>query len=226
MTQRGGKMAALSRRAIIATGFGDHMQKTPQIQASFLTSADSLAGCPVDNLPEVAFAGRSNAGKSSTLNCLTHTRNLARVSKTPGRTQLINFFETSLGGRLVDLPGYGYAKASKARQKSWGEAVDDYLQRRENLNAVVLIMDIRHPLQPFDVHMIEWGIATETPLLVLLNKADKLKQGARVAASRQVDSALANATKASSVTFSAKTGLGSAKTIEAVSGFLKDPQRL
>ena len=219
-------MAARSRRAIIATGFGDHMHKTPQIHASFLTSADSLAGCPVDNLPEVAFAGRSNAGKSSTLNCLTDTRNLARVSKTPGRTQLINFFTTSLGGRLVDLPGYGYAKVSKARRKSWGEAVDDYLQLRENLNAVVLVMDIRRPLQPFDVQMIEWGIATETPLLVLLNKADKLKQGGRVAASRYVEAALADATNASSITFSAKTGLGSAHAIELVSGFLMDPQRL
>ena len=160
------------------------MPKTPQIEASFLTSADSLANCPMDALPEVAFAGRSNAGKSSTLNCLTGSRNLARVSKTPGRTQLINFFATNLGGRLVDLPGYGYAKASKSRQKSWGKAVDDYLELRSNLNAVVLVMDIRHPLQPFDVHMIEWGIAAEMPMLILMNKADKLKQGARIAAER------------------------------------------
>ncbi len=223
MTQRDGKLSTLSRRAIIATGFVDHMQQTPQIHASFLISADSLAGCPADHVPEVAFAGRSNAGKSSTLNCLTRTRNLARVSKSPGRTQLINFFATSLGGRLVDLPGYGYAKASKRLQKSWGIAVDDYLQSRANLNAVVLVMDIRHPLQPFDVHMIEWGIATEMPLLLLLNKADKLKQGARVAASRNVDSVLADATNASSIIFSSKTGLGCTEAIEAISEFLVDP---
>ena len=222
MTQRDGKLSPLSRRAIIATGLGIHMRKTPQIEASFLTSADSLANCPMDALPEVAFAGRSNAGKSSTLNCLTGSRNLARVSKTPGRTQLINFFATSLGGRLVDLPGYGYAKASKGRQKSWGKAVDDYLELRSNLNAVVLVMDIRHPLQPFDVHMIEWGIAAEMPMLILLNKADKLKQGARIAAARSVDSALDGATETLSVMFSAKTGLGSAEALEVVTGFLLD----
>ena len=221
MTRRDGKLSPLSGRAIIATGLGIHM--TPQIEASFLTSADSLANCPIDTLPEVAFAGRSNAGKSSTLNCLTGSRNLARVSKTPGRTQLINFFATSLGGRLVDLPGYGYAKASKSRQKSWGEAVDNYLELRSNLNAVVLVMDIRHPMQPFDAHMIEWGIAAEMPMLVLMNKADKLKQGARIAAARLVDSALDGATQTLSVMFSAKTGLGSHEAIEAVTGFLLNP---
>ena len=222
MTQRDGKLSPLSRRAIIATGLRIHMPKTPQIEASFLTSADSLANCPMDALPEVAFAGRSNAGKSSTLNCLTGSRNLARVSKTPGRTQLINFFATNLGGRLVDLPGYGYAKASKSRQKSWGKAVDDYLELRSNLNAVVLVMDIRHPLQPFDLHMIEWGIAAEMPMLILMNKADKLKQGARIAAARSVDSALDGATETLSVMFSAKTGLGSAEALEVVTGFLLD----
>ena len=222
MTQRDGKLSPLSRRAIIATGLRIHMPKTPQIEASFLTSADSLANCPMDALPEVAFAGRSNAGKSSTLNCLTGSRNLARVSKTPGRTQLINFFATNLGGRLVDLPGYGYAKASKSRQKSWGKAVDDYLELRSNLNAVVLVMDIRHPLQPFDVHIIEWGIAAEMPMLILMNKADKLKQGARIAAARSVDSALDGATETLSVMFSAKTGLGSAEALEVVTGFLLD----
>ena len=222
MTRRDGKLSPLSRRAIIATGLRIHMPKTPQIEASFLTSADSLANCPMDALPEVAFAGRSNAGKSSTLNCLTGSRNLARVSKTPGRTQLINFFATNLGGRLVDLPGYGYAKASKSRQKSWGKAVDDYLELRSNLNAVVLVMDIRHPLQPFDVHMIEWGIAAEMPMLILMNKADKLKQGARIAAARSVDSALDGATETLSVMFSAKTGLGSAEALEVVTGFLLD----
>ena len=222
MTQRDGKLSPLSGRAIIATGLRIHMPKTPQIEASFLTSADSLANCPMDALPEVAFAGRSNAGKSSTLNCLTGSRNLARVSKTPGRTQLINFFATNLGGRLVDLPGYGYAKASKSRQKSWGKAVDDYLELRSNLNAVVLVMDIRHPLQPFDVHMIEWGIAAEMPMLILMNKADKLKQGARIAAARSVDSALDGATETLSVMFSAKTGLGSAEALEVVTGFLLD----
>ena len=222
MTRRDGRLSPLSRRAIIATGLRIHMPKTPQIEASFLTSADSLANCPMDALPEVAFAGRSNAGKSSTLNCLTGSRNLARVSKTPGRTQLINFFATNLGGRLVDLPGYGYAKASKSRQKSWGKAVDDYLELRSNLNAVVLVMDIRHPLQPFDVHMIEWGIAAEMPMLILMNKADKLKQRARIAAARSVDSALDGATETLAVMVSAKTGLGSAEALEVVTGFLLD----
>lgn len=178
------------------------------LSARFLTSASTLAECPPDDEPEVAFAGRSNAGKSSTLNRLIGSRRLARVSKTPGRTRLINFFAVEGGGRLVDLPGYGYAKAGKAERARWSQAIDDYLTRRQMLAAVVLIMDARHPLQPFDVQMLDWAAQTETPLLALLNKSDKLKQGARIAVHRAVARQLADTGIGEVIPFSATSGLG------------------
>ncbi len=190
------------------------------LSARFLTSASRWAECPPDDEPEVAFAGRSNAGKSSTLNRLTGSKRLARVSKTPGRTRLINFFAVEGGGRLVDLPGYGYAKAGKAERAQWSRAIDDYLTRREHLAAVVLIMDARHPLQPFDVQMLDWAAETGTPLLALLNKSDKLKQGARIAVQRAVARQLADLGTGEAIPFSAASGLG-AKVAEAhVAAFL------
>ena len=190
------------------------------LSARFLTSASTLAECPPDDEPEVAFAGRSNAGKSSTLNRLTGSRRLARVSKTPGRTRLINFFAVEGGGRLVDLPGYGYAKAGKAERARWSQAIDDYLTRRQMLAAVVLIMDARHPLQPFDVQMLDWAAQTETPLLALLNKSDKLKQGARVAVHRAVARQLADTGTGEAIPFSAASGLGAEVAEARVAAFL------
>ncbi|MDE0350195.1 MAG: ribosome biogenesis GTP-binding protein YihA/YsxC [Gammaproteobacteria bacterium] len=190
------------------------------LSARFLTSASTLAECPPDDEPEVAFAGRSNAGKSSTLNRLTGSRRLARVSKTPGRTRLINFFTVEGGGRLVDLPGYGYAKAGKAERARWSQAIDDYLTHREMLAAVVLIMDARHPLQPFDVQMLDWAAQTETPLLALLNKSDKLKQGARIAVHRAVARQLADTGIGEVIPFSATSGLGAEIAEARVAAFL------
>lgn len=184
------------------------------LASEFLTSADRLETCPRDDVPEVAFAGRSNAGKSSTLNRLTGRRQLARVSKTPGRTQLINLFTVNEGGRLVDLPGYGYARAAKSRQQAWGRAVDEYLNRRSNLVCVVLVMDARHPLKPFDGQMIDWCAGRSMPLLVLLNKADKLKRGERVRVLRSVEAGMP--TNAEALLFSAVTGLGADEAITAV----------
>ena len=195
------------------------------LSARFLTSASSLAECPPDDAPEVAFAGRSNAGTSSTLNRLTGSRRLARVSKTPGRTRLINFFAVEGGGRLVDLPGYGYAKAGKAERARWSRAIDDYLTRREMLAAVVLIMDARHPLQPFDVQMLDWAAQTETPLLALLNKSDKLKQGARIAVHRAVARQLADTGMAEAIPFSAVSGLGAVEAEARVAAFLGSTSR-
>ena len=192
------------------------------LTSSFLTSADRLQRCPVDDVPEVCFVGRSNAGKSSTLNRLTGSRSLARVSKTPGRTQLINFFTVADGGRLVDLPGYGYAKAPKARRDAWGRAIDDYLNRRTNLVGIVLVMDARRPLQAFDTHMIDWAGTRGLPMLALLNKADKLKHGARAQALRDVESELGNHCHAA--LFSAQTGLGSAGATELVRSWLSTAQ--
>jgi len=149
-------------------------------KAHFLTSAPSLKECPPEVGLEVAFAGRSNAGKSSAINCLTKNGKLARTSKTPGRTQLINFFaiDEEAQQRLVDLPGYGYAKVPLATKKKWQAHLSEYLQKRETLRGLVLLMDIRHPLQEFDTMMINWAVDIEMPVHVLLTKADKLKRGA------------------------------------------------
>jgi GTP-binding protein len=146
-------------------------------RASFLTSAPSLRECPSDGGAEVAFAGRSNAGKSSAINALTGQRKLARTSKTPGRTQLLNFFALDESRRLVDLPGYGFAKVPLAVKNEWQRHLDEYLSQRVSLRGLVLLMDIRHPLQPFDTQMLDWAKRSAMPVHVLLTKADKLNFG-------------------------------------------------
>ena len=143
---------------------------------SFSLSAPTLAHCPLDEGWEVAFAGRSNAGKSSALNCLTSAR-LARTSKTPGRTQLINFFSLDEQRRLVDLPGYGYAKVPNAIRKDWGQHLGDYVTQRQCLAGMVIMMDIRHPLTDFDLQLIDVASSRDLPVHILLTKADKLKRG-------------------------------------------------
>ena len=140
-----------------------------------MTSAPSIRQCPEDAGCEVAFAGRSNAGKSSAINTLTRNGRLARTSKTPGRTQLINFFQLASGGRLVDLPGYGYAKVPRAMKAEWDRHLAEYLQKRQSLAGLVLLMDIRHPLQDFDLQMLNWAAQAGLPVHILLTKADKLK---------------------------------------------------
>lgn len=146
-------------------------------KAGFLQSASHLGNAPLDEGSEVAFAGRSNAGKSSAINTLTQNRKLARTSRTPGRTQLINFFSLSDNQRLVDLPGYGYAKVPLKMKREWNRHMADYLQRRQSLRGLVLLMDIRHPLTEGDEQMLQWTAAAEMPVRVLLTKADKLKRG-------------------------------------------------
>ena len=145
--------------------------------AEFLTSAPSIKQCPPDTGCEVAFAGRSNAGKSSAINALTRQRGLARTSKTPGRTQLINFFQLSHNKRLVDLPGYGYAKVPRAMKAEWDRHLAEYLQMRNSLTGLILLMDIRHPLQEYDQQMLNWAAQASLPVHILLTKADKLKRG-------------------------------------------------
>ncbi len=145
---------------------------------AFLKSAPTLRDCPPDSGAEVAFAGRSNAGKSSAINALTRQTKLARTSKTPGRTQLINFFALSEQQRLVDLPGYGFAKVPLEVKRRWEQHLEEYLRYRRCLRGLVLLMDIRHPLQAFDATMIDWAAQSEMPVRVLLTKADKLKFGA------------------------------------------------
>ena len=145
--------------------------------AEFLTSAPSIKQCPADTGCEVAFAGRSNAGKSSAINALTRQKALARTSKTPGRTQLIHFFQLSHNNRLVDLPGYGYAKVPRAMKAEWDRHLAEYLQMRNSLTGLILLMDIRHPLQEYDQQMLNWAAQASLPVHILLTKADKLKRG-------------------------------------------------
>ncbi|WP_290537140.1 MULTISPECIES: ribosome biogenesis GTP-binding protein YihA/YsxC [Alcanivorax] len=159
-------------------------------QASFLQSAQRLDQCPPDEGREVAFAGRSNAGKSSAINRLTGQRTLARTSKTPGRTQLINFFALDDERRLVDLPGYGYAKVAKSKRNEWQEHLDHYLAERQVLVGLVLMMDIRHPLKDFDLLMLEWSAQANMPIHILMTKADKLKFGAAKSTLLKVQSQL------------------------------------
>lgn len=202
----------------------------PRLEVTFLISAPDIGHCPPPDRPEVAFAGRSNAGKSSVLNRLTGNRHTAKVSKTPGRTQLLNFFEVQrIGrrvghGRLVDLPGYGFARAGREAQARWQAAVNEFLSQRESLRAVVLVMDIRHPLQPFDQELIDWAAASELPLLVLLNKADKLKYGAQQAALAKVRRHLQKQPHATAQTFSALRGQNVAEVLAILGGWLSAPE--
>jgi len=161
-------------------------------KATFTLSAPDIRRLPEDSGIEVAFAGRSNAGKSSALNTLTNQRGLARVSKTPGRTQLINIFEVAPNRRLVDLPGYGFAKVPIEMKKKWQKALGEYLEKRECLKGLVILMDIRHPLKDLDMDLIQWAADSDLPILALLTKCDKLSQGKRSAEVLQVKKALSS----------------------------------
>ncbi len=148
-------------------------------KATFLTSAPDIKALPADTGIEVAFAGRSNAGKSSALNTLTRQNGLARTSKTPGRTQLINTFALAEDQRLIDLPGYGFAKVPLAVKEKWQKALSEYLMKRESLKGIVILMDIRHPLKDLDQDLIHWAVQSDLQVLLLLTKADKLSPGPR-----------------------------------------------
>ncbi len=185
-------------------------------KAAFTISAASLRQCPEDQGAEIAFAGRSNAGKSSALNALTRNSKLARTSKTPGRTQLLNFFELEQGIRLVDLPGYGFARVPDAVKAKWQNLIDQYLRQRQSLRGLVLVMDIRHPLTDFDSMMLDWAGACEMPAHILLTKADKLKKMAQRKQLELVKEAVAPRQQQLSVqTFSAfkATGINALATI-------------
>lgn len=178
-------------------------------QARFLTGARSAGAFPTDEGAEVAFAGRSNAGKSSALNALTGQKSLARTSKTPGRTREINFFTLDEQRRLVDLPGYGYAKVSGQVQAQWHQAMDRYLSGRASLRGLVVLMDIRHPLMPADQELVEWCGAAQIPLHVLLTKSDKLSRNQGLSARFAVERALGQARNGATVQlFSALKKIG------------------
>jgi len=162
----------------------------PFAHARFLTSAARLGQAPADEGREVAFAGRSNAGKSSALNAICQQKALARTSRTPGRTQLLNFFAVTERTRLVDLPGYGYARVPVKVKQQWQREMTRYLNERHSLAGLVLVMDVRHPLTEFDREMIAWCQQAGLPLHILLTKADKLKRGAAQSALLGVKRAL------------------------------------
>lgn len=170
-------------------------KENPQLRAyfaraSFLKSAPDPAHLPADRGAELAFAGRSNAGKSSALNTICAQKSLARASKRPGRTQLLNVFVLDENKRLVDLPGYGYAEVPLAIKQNWGEVMNDYFSHRKSLRLTVLMMDIRHPMRPFDEMLINACTERGVPVHVLLTKADKLSRGAASSVLQKLRNAL------------------------------------
>ncbi len=184
--------------------------------ASFLISANHLEQLPPDTGAEVAFSGRSNAGKSSALNVITDNGSLARTSKTPGRTQMINYFEIDAEHRLVDLPGYGFAKVPLAVKQHWQKVLEGYFAERHSLKGIILLMDIRHPMKAFDEMMLSWCQQNNISAHVLLTKADKLKRGAAKNSLFRVDRALKDLGLSVSIqTFSApkKEGVDEARAV-------------
>ena len=159
---------------------------------SFFTSVNNLKTLPSPLGSEVAFAGRSNSGKSSAINTLTNRGRLAFVSKTPGRTQLINFFRLDEELFLVDLPGYGFAKVPLVIRQHWEILLSQYLQTRDNLRGLILIMDVRHPLKPLDIQMLDWFVPTGKPVHILLTKSDKLSRQKSRTALDQVNAFLSS----------------------------------
>lgn len=157
----------------------------------FDRSVAHIEDLPPPGMPEIAFAGRSNAGKSSAINTLVRHTRLAFVSKTPGRTQLINFFRCGNRGFLVDLPGYGYAQVPEAVRRGWQGALEHYLRKRRSLVGLVLIMDARHPMTPLDRQMLDWFAPTGRPIHLLLTKADKLTRSEGALTLQRVGQALA-----------------------------------
>jgi GTP-binding protein len=160
--------------------------------ATFVKSAVGWTDLPPADQPEVAMVGRSNAGKSSALNTLANRTRLAYVSKTPGRTQALNFFSLPKGGYVVDLPGYGYAKTARATKADWGPVLGRYVSERPNLVGVILLMDIRHPLTELDLGFLDWFAPAGKSLLVLLTKADKVSKQVKIETARDVKQAIAN----------------------------------
>jgi GTP-binding protein len=199
------------------------------LQARFLTSAAKPPDFPPEKGPEVAFAGRSNVGKSSAINALAGRKRLAFFSKTPGRTQTINFFDLGDLARLADLPGYGYATAPRALRAGWDELIGGYLTGRRTLSAVVVLTDARHPLTANDRHFMEWLRPVGARRLVLLSKADKLTRAEAAKTLASTRAALDKAAMTSDVMlFSSKSGQGVEETRDLLERWLhnkKPPEK-
>ena len=188
----------------------------------FNLSAPKLTVLPPDTGLEVAFAGRSNAGKSSAINVITGQKSLARTSKTPGRTQAINFFSLNDQQHLVDLPGYGYAKVARNVKNQWQKTLSKYLETRQSLRGLVLLMDIRRPLEPGDRQLLDWSISVDLPVHILLTKSDKLSRGKAMGVLQQVQSEIGNENQGVSVQlFSALKRQGIEEVTEVIADWLE-----
>lgn len=186
------------------------MSQFPNI--AFLLSAWQPQQFPGDSGAEVAFAGRSNAGKSSALNVIVGRKDMARTSKTPGRTQLINFFQLEPGRRLADLPGYGYAKVPEQMKQHWRELLSRYVETRRSLSGLVVVMDARRPLTDFDQQMLAWTQAHGLPTHLLLTKADKLSRSEAALTLKRVRGTIGESATAQLFSAVAKTGVDDARS--------------
>jgi GTP-binding protein len=185
----------------------------------FLISVFDLKQLPAPEIPEIAFAGRSNVGKSSLLNRLLKRKNLVKTSAKPGKTQSLNFFLLDSSIYLVDLPGYGYARVSKKMQAAWQDQITTYLETRENLKCVVVIVDLRHELKIADLQLVDWLRSIGVPFLLVYTKADKLSANQRTKNAAVLDAGF-GVSKSERLMFSAKTGLGRDNLLQALDSFL------
>ncbi len=193
-------------------------------RAQLLRTVAELSQLPPPTGREVAFAGRSNAGKSSAINALTHRRRLAYVARQPGKTRTIQLFEVAPDRYLVDLPGYGYARVSESVRRQWGKLVDGYLATRQSLQGLVLIMDVRHPLTPLDEHLLAWFAPRARPVHILLTKADKVSRNEAQASLRRIEKwALTSEMRCSVQLFSSLTPNGVEAAREVIAGWLDLP---
>ncbi len=185
------------------------MSNNPYRGSQFLTSASKISQFPADTGREVAFIGRSNVGKSSVINCLTENKHLAKTSKTPGRTRLINFFTVNEAVRLVDLPGYGFARVDAAMKRQWGQLINDYFVERTSLCGIILIVDIRRLLKADDLEMLGWCKHADLPVHLVINKSDKLPYNQQKKAFEDIKKLLGDEYNATAQLFSVlkKTGL-------------------
>jgi GTP-binding protein len=191
-------------------------------QVKLFRTVAQLDQLPAESIAEVAFAGRSNAGKSSAINAITNRRRLAFVARQPGKTRLIQMFEVQPGRCLVDLPGYGYAKVDEATRRKWARLVDQYLRERDRLRGLVLIMDVRHPLTPLDQHLLQWFAPRRLPIHILLTKADKLSRSQAATTLRRFREQLsASGIDCSVQLFSSQTHAGVEEVQEVVARWLE-----
>ena len=188
--------------------------------AEFIRSAAKISDCPRDRLPQIAFAGKSNVGKSSVLNCVLQRKNFARVSSKPGKTATINFYNLDSGLYLVDLPGYGYAKVSKQEKQRWGEMIQHYLDTRENLKKIFLLVDARHAPSEDDLMMLEWIRYYGHDFSVIATKVDKVKPSQRKAVIETICASL-DIKEEELIVFSAETGEGKEKVLSILDKIFK-----